>query len=312
VEIPQLKLSSPEQFTVLFPVLAIAGSILAWHYPNTLIGGKPAIIPLLSLVMFGMGMTLTWTHFLTVLRRPGIISVAVATQFLVMPLTAFYLSKLLGLSQELMVGMVLVGASSGGTASNVICYLAKGDVALSILLTTASTLIAVVATPALTYLYLNQSVPVPFADMLTSILKIVLVPVLFGTTLNSLFTSRIARIKPVFPILSSLSIVLIIAIIVAVNRPILATAGPIIILAVILHNLSGLISGYLIARLFGFHRQICRTISIEVGMQNSGLSVAMAVSFFAPMTALPGAVFSIWHNISGSLLAGYWGKNSET
>lgn len=306
-----MKSGFSERFTALFPVLAIGGSILAWFYPPILGGWKPAIIPLLSLVMFGMGMTLTWAHFLAVIKRPGIISIAVLTQFLVMPLTAFYISKLLGLSQEITVGMVLVGASAGGTASNVICYLAKGDVALSVLLTTSSTLIAVIATPALTWLYLNESVPVPFAGMLASILKIILIPVLLGTALNSLFARSIERIRPVFPLLSSLSIVLIIAIIVAINHHSLSTAGPMIGLAVILHNLSGLVSGYLIARSFGYNAQVCRTISIEVGMQNSGLSVALAVSFFTPLTALPGAIFSIWHNVSGSLLASYWGNNHE-
>jgi bile acid:Na+ symporter, BASS family len=311
VEIPRFNFRPLEQIAILFPVMALAGSALAWFHPAALSEWKPAIIPLLSVVMFGMGMTLTWGHFLAVLRRPAVISVAVITQFLVMPLAAFYISKWLGLTQELTVGMVLVGASSGGTASNVICYLAKGDVALSILLTTASTLIAVVATPALTYLYLHEQIPVPFSGMLDSILKIVLMPVLLGTTLNSFFRGAIARVQPVLPMLSSLSIVLIIAIIVAVNRTILSSAGPMIVLAVVLHNLCGLLSGYLIARILGYPRRICRTLSIEVGMQNSGLSVALAVSFFAPLTAVPGAIFSIWHNISGSLLAGYWGRNSE-
>lgn len=306
-----MKTSSTEKFTVLFPLLAICGSVFAWFYPQVLSDWKAAIIPLLSLVMFGMGMTLTWQHFLAVLKRPGVISVAVVSQFVVMPLAALAISQLLGLSRELTIGMVLVGASSGGTASNVICYLAKGDVALSILLTMTSTLVAVLATPSLTWLYLNETVAVPFAGMLTSVLKIVLVPVLLGTLLNSLFTRPIARFQAVFPIVSSLCIVLIIAIIVAVNRSTLSSAGPIVVLAVFLHNFSGLFFGYGIARLLGYQERVCRTISIEVGMQNSGLSVALAVNFFSPMAALPGAIFSIWHNLSGSLLAGYWGRKSE-
>ncbi|MGR9106939.1 MAG: bile acid:sodium symporter family protein [Gammaproteobacteria bacterium] len=303
---------SLEFLTVLFPLLAIGGSIFAWFQPASLSPLQPAIIPLLSLVMFGMGMTLSFAHFLEVLKKPGVISLAVLTQFFVMPLSAFYIAEILGLSRELTVGMVLVGASSGGTASNVICYLAKGDVALSILLTSTSTLVAVLATPSLTYLYLHESVAVPFAGMLASVLKIVLVPVLLGTLLNSLFARHFARIRAIFPLLSSLSIVLIIAIIVAVNRPTLASAGPLILLAVFLHNLCGLLSGYGVARLFGYSEQVCRTLCIEVGMQNSGLSVALAVGFFAPATALPGAIFSVWHNISGSLLAGYWGRKSES
>lgn len=300
-----------DKLTAFFPVTAIGASILAWLYPQMLSEWKPAIIPLLSLIMFGMGMTLHWTHFLAVVKRPEVIGVTVLSQFFVMPLSAYYISKILGLSQEITVGMVLVGASAGGTASNVICYLAKGDVALSILLTTCSTLIAVFATPALSYFYLNESVPVPVTGMLSSILKIVLIPVLIGTALNTVFARPIARIRPVFPLISSLSIVVIIAIIVAVNHGSLSTVGPLIGLAVILHNLTGLGFGYLIARAFGYESKVCRTISIEVGMQNSGLSVALAVGFFTPLTALPGAVFSIWHNISGAILASYWGKTAS-
>ncbi len=303
-----MKTGFTQKFTLLFPLLAITGSILAWQNPRLLTEWKPAIIPLLSLVMFGMGMTLTWQSFLAVIRRPGIISIAVLTQFLVMPSAAVLISHVLGLPQEITVGMVLVGASAGGTASNVICYLARGDVALSILLTTSSTLVAVFATPGLTWFFLNESVPVPFWDMLDSILKMVLVPVLLGTGLNSCFTHQIERIRPLFPLVSSLSIVLIISIIVAVNHSSLSMAGPVILLAVFLHNLTGLLAGYGITRLCGYDTEVCRTVSIEVGMQNSGLSVALAVKFFPPLTALPGAVFSIWHNLSGSLLAAYWAR----
>ena len=298
-----------DKLPLLFPFFAISGSFFAWFQPSGLSELKPAIIPLLSLIMFGMGMTLTWANFLAVLKKPGVISVAVICQFAIMPLAAFYIAKILGLSRELTIGMVLVGASSGGTASNVICYLAKGDVALSILLTTTSTLIAVLATPSLCYFYLNESVPVPFTGMLTSVLKIVLAPVLLGTALNSLFSRQLAKIRGIFPILSTLSIVLIIAIIVAANRATLAEAGAVVALAVVLHNMTGLISGYAIACLLHYPERICRTISIEVGMQNSGLSVALAVGFFTPLAALPGALFSIWHNLSGSLLAGYWSRN---
>lgn len=301
----------PIRFTLLFPLLAIIASGLAWRYPNLPNNFQAAIIPLLALVMFSMGMTLTWRDFLAVCKRPGVISVALATQFLVMPLTAFWISRLLGLSSELTTGMILVGASSGGTASNVICYLAKGDLALSILATTASTLVAVIATPALTYFYLHENVPVPFASLLTSIVKIVLAPVFFGTTLNSVFRVQIDKIRSFFPLLSSLAIICIIAIIVAVNRESLSTAAPLVVLAVVLHNLSGLGAGYLTGRMLGYDKRICRTLSIEVGMQNSGLSVALAVKFFGPLTALPGAVFSIWHNLSGSVLAAFWGKDND-
>lgn len=213
---------------------------------------------------------------------------------------------LFGLSNAYLVGMILVGSSAGGTASNVICYLAKGDVALSILLTLTSTLFASIAMPSLTYLYLNQTIPVPFANMLESILQMVLAPVLVGTAINSVLVKKVDRIRPVFPLLSALAIIVIIAIIVALNQRNISQTGPIIISAVALHNLLGLCTGYWLPNLLGFDTKTCRTISIEVGMQNSGLSVALAIKYFSPMAALPGAIFSIWHNISGSILASYW------
>ncbi len=307
-----MKFLSPELWIKLFPFWAIAVSLIAFYYPHLFASLKPQIVPLLSVVMFCMGMTLTWTHFLAVLKQPKLIFLAVSAQYLVMPFTAFWLANILGLPKDQTIGLVLVGASAGGTASNVICYLAKGNVALSVLLTTTSTLVAVVATPSITYFYLHETVPVPILDMLTSIFQIVLIPVLLGTGINSLFSRGIALIRPLLPLVSSLVIVLIIAIIVAINASTLSQVGPVVVLAVVLHNISGLTLGYLIPKLFGYDTQICRTVSIEVGMQNSGLSVALAIKYFSSMTALPGAIFSIWHNISGALLASYWGKTRRS
>ena len=292
----------------LFPLWAIALSIAAYLFPMPFAELKSAIIPLLALVMFGMGMTLTWHHFKKVIERPGIVAVAMLIQFLFMPLAAFLIAGLFRLSEPQTIGMVLVGSSAGGTASNVVCYLAKGNVALSILLTMTSTVAAVVATPALTWLYLSHSVPVPFWNMFISVLQIVLLPVVLGTAINSAFIHAVDRIRALLPLLSTGAIVLIIAIIVALNRTEIATAGFVICLAVVLHNVSGLGVGYLIPKLLKYDRTTCRTVSIEVGMQNSGLSVALAVQYFSGAAALPGAMFSIWHNLSGSLLATIWGR----
>ena len=306
-----MKFFSTEKWVGFFPILAIAFSLVAYYFPNIFTNLKSWIIPLLSIVMFCMGLTLRWKHFLAVLKHPKIIFLGVSIQYLFMPFTAYWLSTALGLSLDQTVGMILVGSTAGGTASNVICYLAKGNVALSVLMTTTSTFVAVLATPSLTFLYLNETIQVPFWKMLNSILQIVLVPVLLGTGINSLFTRGVARIKPLFPILSSLIIVLIIAIIVAINAKTLSSPGPMLIIAVVLHNVSGLVAGYYIPKMFGYDTQTCRTISIEVGMQNSGLSVAMAVKYFSGTTALPGAIFSIWHNISGALVASRWGKSQH-
>jgi bile acid:Na+ symporter, BASS family len=295
-----------EKLTKLFPVWAILLSITAYFYAGFFSGFKSAIIPLLTVVMFGMGMTLKWSNFKEVLKSPKVILLGVCLQYLIMPLSAFVISESFGLSAELTAGMILVGSCPGGTASNVITYLAEGDVALSITLTLSSTIIAVVATPAFSLLYLNHIIPVPFWDMMLSILQIVLIPVLLGTAINSFFGEKMDKIRNFFPFLSTISIVLIIAIIVGLNRDKIGQVDFTTILAVILHNISGLVFGYWLTRLFGYDEKTCRTISIEVGMQNSGLSVALAIKYFSAIAALPGAIFSIWHNLSGSLLAGCW------
>ncbi|MEN8260499.1 MAG: bile acid:sodium symporter family protein [Pseudomonadota bacterium] len=290
----------------LFPLWAITLSFIAYVWPQPFVVAKPAIIYLLAVVMFGMGMTLTWDHFRNALRQPVIIGLTLLIQFLCMPLFAYLTAYLLGLSSAQTVGMVLVGASAGGAASNVICYLARGNVALSILLTMSSTLVAVVAMPGLTYFYLHQTVPVPFTEMLTSIVNIVLIPVVLGTAVNSTLGRYLFGLGDVFPLISSTAIVAIIAIIVGLNQANIAELSPIVLTAVALHNAAGLAAGYTVPRFLGYDRVTCRTVSIEVGMQNSGLSVALAIKYFSEPAALPGAIFSIWHNLSGSLLASFW------
>ncbi len=294
----------------LFPLWAIMLSSIAFFNADFFSAFKSSIVPLLTIVMFSMGMTLTWADFKAVLKKPLIVAIAVAIQFLLMPLFAYVISILLGLSTDLMTGMVLVGASAGGTASNVICYLAKGNVALSILMTIVSTLCAVLLMPALTYMYLNQLIPVPVEGILKSILTIVLFPVLIGTLLNSFLTQKLKNLQPFFPLLSSFSIIFIIAIIVGLNHDNLNIIALPVLVAVCLHNLMGLIAGYGIPWVLKYDSQSCRTVCIEVAMQNSGLSVALAIKYFSISAALPGAIFSIWHNISGSLLALYWRKSN--
>ncbi|MBE8232870.1 MAG: bile acid:sodium symporter family protein, partial [Endozoicomonadaceae bacterium] len=204
------------------------------------------------------------------------------------------------------VRMILVGSTAGGTASNVICYLARGNVALSILMTLTSTLCAVALMPTLTYLYLNQSIPVPVWGMMRSIILMVIIPVLLGTGINTLFGHKLKAVQAIFPIISSLGIIVIIAIIVGLNHDNMTKLSLPTLSAIILHNLLGLCAGYSIPKLLKYDIQTCRTVAIEVGMQNSGLSVALAIKYFNTAAALPGALFSIWHNVSGSILAAYW------
>ena len=291
---------------ICFPVGALLLSLIAYFNPASFTNLKGTIIPLLALVMFFMGMTLTWQNFKQALKQPLIILLTISIQFIFMPLFAYLLAYALQLSEAHTIGLVLVGCSAGGTASNVICYLAKGHVALSILMTTASTLCAVVAMPLLSYVYLNHTVAVPVVDMMRSILLIVFIPVLTGTAINTFFGRYLVRVQGAFPVFSSMAIVLIIAIIVALNQQTMPSLSWAVLAAIVLHNLLGMTVGYFIPRLLKYDTTICRTVSIEVGMQNSGLSVALAIKYFSVAAALPGAMFSIWHNVSGATIASYW------
>jgi BASS family bile acid:Na+ symporter len=298
--------------SVLFlPIGAILISIIAMLYPTSLADHGKVIIPLLGLIMFSMGMTLKPADFKRVLEQPVLILVGVFLQYLLMPLIAWGLSNVLNLPLILTTGMILVGACPGGTASNVICFLAKANVALSISLTAVSTLLAAILTPLITLLYVDQSVVVPVSNMIKNLVLIVVLPVLSGVLINAYFQQRLDKIKLFLPSVSVLSIIFIIGVIVAKNSEQLFELGILLFCAVALHNLFGLLAGYSIPKLLGYDEATCKTISIEVGMQNSGLAVVLANQYFSTLAALPGALFSIWHNISGSLLAVFWSKNND-
>ena len=301
-----------ERFNFLFPFWAVLLSIIAYLAPQFFVSLKSSIIYLLAIVMLGMGMTLKPSDFSQLIHIKSIIVVGLILQYTIMPLIAWLISYSFSLSISLLTGMVLVGASPGGTASNVICYLARGNVALSIALTSISTLLAVVATPVLTWIYLGHSIDVPILNMMSTVLKVIVLPVSLGVLINYSFGQRLAPITRVFPSISVLAICLIIAIIIASNQPKLHAIAGIVIVAVVLHNLMGLVTGYLFSYWLGYNEKTRKTIAIEVGMQNSGLAVALATEFFKPLAALPGAVFSIWHNLSGSLLAAIWSKQAKS
>lgn len=297
--------------TAFFPIGAIGITILSLYFPHILAQYSRAIVPLLGVVMFGMGMTLRPENFLEILKRPKLIALGTCLQFILMPFAAWLVSVLLGMSTDLMVGFVLLGACPGGTASNVICYLARGDVALSITLTTVSTLLAVFLTPLLTLIYVGEKVPVPVLSMMFDIFMVILLPVVIGMIINHYFAKYIHFIKHLLPFISVFAIIFIIGIIVALNQSILPMLALPIITAVFWHNIIGLTGGYYLSGFFTDDERIRRTIAIEVGMQNSGLSVVLAQAYFPAVASLPGALFSIWHNITGSILAGYWAQKSN-
>ena len=300
------------RLTTLFPLWAILLSGVAFFFSEPFSSLASWIIPLLAGVMFTMGLTLKAADFKRILQDPRPILVGILLQFILMPLLAVVLAKMFGLSNQLTAGLVLVGCCAGGTASNVISYLARADLALSISMTVCSTLVGVVATPLLTGFYLSTTINVDTIGMLASIIQIVLIPVLAGITLSHFFPELIRPLTPTLPAMSVLIILTIIAIVVALNSDSLLEVGALTLVAVVLHNLGGMCGGFYLSRLLGFDTRQSHTIAIEVGMQNSGLGVALALEFFSATAALPGALFSVWHNISGSLLASQWSRKRES
>lgn len=294
----------------MFPVWALLFSAAAWLWPEVFAPLRSGIVPLLGVVMFGMGITLRPADFARATRRPALLGLGAALQFGAMPLIAFVVARILGLDSQLTAGLVLVGACPGGTASNVICYLARADVALSITLTAVSTGVAVVATPLLTELYVGRAVEVNVPGMIASIFRIVIVPVALGVAVNVWLGARLGALKRVFPLVSVAAICVIIAIVLALSHERLGELTGAVVLAVALHNALGLAVGYAVPALLGMPESVRRTLAVEVGMQNSGLGVALAVQYFSPLAALPGALFSIWHNLTGSLLASLWSRRA--
>ena len=286
-----------------FPVIAVLVSCLACVRPQWLAPGKGLIVPLLGVIMLGMGATLSPGDFKNVVRRPRAVFAGMVLQFALMPLLAFAIGHALRLPKEQFIGLVMVGTVAGGTASNVIAYLAGGDVALSITMTACSTVAGIVLTPLLSSLYLGHTVRVPVWAMFKSILIVVALPVALGLLINRLCRRHADIIGKVCPVVSVVVIVLVIGIVVAQNADRMRNCGALVLAAVILHNLCGVAAGYGCARLLKCDRKTAVTIAIEVGMQNSGLAAALAQKFFGVASALPGAIFSVWHNLSGALFA---------
>ena len=270
------------------------------------------INPLLGVIMFGMGLTLSPHDFRIVLSHPKDILIGCLAQFTVMPLLAFGLAWAFSLPKELALGVILVGCCPGGTASNVITYLAKGDLALSVGMTATSTLLAPVLTPLLVWLMAGTMVDVDTMGMLLSIVYVVIAPIICGL-LCQRFLPRITKcVVPYLPALSSIAIAMVVGIVVSHNADRLLVGGLMVVVVVMAHNLLGLLIGYILGRLLRLTRPKCVALSIEVGMQNSGLASSLAVLHFAafPFATIPGAVFSVWHNISGAMAAKLYQRNS--
>ena len=296
-------------------IIALLVAIIALIFPQTIHAAIPTswVNTLLGIVMFGMGMTLKLSDFKVVFTKPKAVICGILSQFIIMPVLAFLLVTLFQLPTELAVGVILVGACPGGTSSNVMTYLAKGDVALSVGMTACTTIMAPFVTPALVLLLAGQTVDVSYVSMLVSIVQVVLVPIALGFVINYFFSKFAQAFGKALPLISVVAICLIIMAVVSANAAKLMTTGLIVIAVVMLHNVCGYALGYLAGRMLGLTKEQMRTLSIEVGMQNSGLATSLATMHFAamPMAAVPGTVFSVWHNISGAVYANILARTAE-
>ncbi|NLJ58406.1 MAG: bile acid:sodium symporter family protein, partial [Tissierellia bacterium] len=280
-------------------VLVIAA--ISLFVPTTFSWIKTSYInPLLMVVMFGMGLTLKFEDFKLILSRPKDVVLGFCTQFILMPLIAFLLVKVFRLPPELAVGVILVGTCPGGTSSNVMTFLAKGDIALSVTMTSFSTIFAPILTPFLTKLLIGATVEVDVVSMFISIIQVVILPIGLGFVINRFFGKTTEKFIKVLPLVSVVAIVAIVASVVSANSARIMTSGLLIIAVVVLHNIFGYATGYIASKAFGMSLAKRKAVSIEVGMQNSGLATSLAATAFAqyPLATIPGAVFSVWHNIS--------------
>ena len=296
--------------TGYFTLWMIVVSVSAFYFPHYFTELKGLIKPALGVIMFGMGITLTMDDFRRVLVKPRAVFIGAAAQFLFMPFLGFALATAFGMEPLLAAGFVLLGSCPGGTASNVITYLAKGDVALSVTMTAVSTLLAPLFIPLLIQLYAGRWIDVPMFDLFVSTLQIVIVPVVLGLVIRMAAGEKVEKAAEAMPMVSALGIIVVVAIIVALNKHNIAAVGLVTALAVVLHNAGGLAVGFISARLAGLDLRTARTVAIEVGMQNSGLGVALANAHFGALAALPSAIFSVWHNLMGSGLAWWWRRSS--
>lgn len=291
-----------------FAVLVLAAAAIGLAAPDAAASLAPAITPALGVIMFGMGLTLRPVDFALVARRPLAVVAGIVAQFAIMPLLGWGIGQAFGLSGALLVGMVLVGSAPGGTASNVVVYLAKGDVALSVAMTSVSTLLAPIFTPLLVLWLAGSELPVDAGGLMTSILQVVLFPVLAGLLVRRFGGRLVEKLLPVLPLVSVLGIMLVVTAVVGASAETVLTSGLLLFAVVILHNAFGLALGYGAARLVGLDESGRRAVSVEVGMQNSGLAAALAGAHFSAAAALPAAIFSIWHNVSGAVVASFWAR----
>ncbi|MEU1675639.1 bile acid:sodium symporter family protein [Streptomyces roseifaciens] len=292
----------------VFPLLVVAAGGVGLAAPSHFTGWAPAVPWLLGVVMFTMGLTLTGDDFRAVAKRPWAVGLGLVAHYVIMPGLGWLIATVLGLPPQLAAGVILVGCAPSGTASNVVTYLARGDVALSVSVATVSTLVAPLVTPPLTLLLADRFLDVDAGAMLTDILKTVLVPVLGGALVRMAAGRWVGKVLRALPALSALTIAVLVLIVVSGSASRIKDAAGLVLLAVVLHNGLGLALGYAAGRLARLGRPSSRAMAFEVGMQNSGLAASLATAHFSPAAALPAAVFSVWHNVSGAAVAAWMSR----
>ena len=278
---------------------------IALFMPWTFTWSAKYVTHLLGIVMFGMGMTLRFEDFKLVFKRPKDVFIGALAQFTIMPALAWVLATLFQLPPELAVGVILVGTCPGGTSSNVMTYLARGDVALSVSMTMTTTILAPIVTPILSWWLAGAWIDISLQAMMISIIQVVVVPIALGIIINKFFGDFVRKAIKLLPLISVIAIVLIVGGVVSVSAQKIMETGLLIMAVVILHNMLGYALGFAIAKALKMDMAKSKAISIEVGMQNSGLATSLAMMHFGAIAAIPGAIFSVWHNISGSLAANY-------
>jgi Predicted Na+-dependent transporter len=289
-----------------FAIIIIAIAADALLQPTNFLWVVPRVSLLLGIIMFGMGMTLKKEDFKEVFTRPKDVFIGVVCHYVIMPAIAYTLCLVFNLPKELAIGVILVGCCPSGTSSNVMCYLAKGDLALAVSIGAVSTLCAPILMPGLILLLAGKWISIPALKLFIEIVKIIVVPILLGVIINSLLGEKVQKATKALPLVSTIAIALIVGGVVGANSKRLMATSLLIIVVVLIHNLSGYLLGYLSSKALGMVEAKRRAVTLEVGMQNSALGVSLAMSFFTPAVAIPAVIFSVWLTMTGSTLASFW------
>ncbi|WP_371367846.1 Pantothenate precursors transporter PanS [Sporomusa rhizae] len=298
--------------TKFFTLWLVLLAIIAFLNPEPFKPAGKYVTYLLGIIMLSMGLTMKLNDFKLVLSRPKDVLYGVALRYMIMPFVGFSVAKLFGLPPALAAGLILVGCCPSGTSSNVMTFIAKGDTALSVTVSSINTVIAPIATPFLFMALAGALVPINAQAMLLDILVVVIIPVAIGISLNTFMPNYVVNIQKILPMISVIAILIINTAVVALSASKLATVALIIFAAVAMHNLTGFTLGYWMPRLLGMPPKKARAISFEIGMENAGLAVALAMAHLEPLAAIPAAVFSMWHLTSGSTLANMWSRKVGT